>query len=89
VRLVLSNVNRERGCFSAAIRPNLAAPGGQITQHAGRMAVVPDNGPPSPVIFADSSAGSTGPQLLYQAIGGANLRACTDTDAVGHAATGN
>ena len=27
------------------------------------------------VIYADSSAGSTGPQLLYQAIGAGNLRA--------------
>ena len=27
------------------------------------------------VIYADSSAGSTGPQLLYQAIGASNLRA--------------
>jgi hypothetical protein len=40
------------------------------------------------VIYADSSADSAGPQLLCQAIGGTNLRA-TDTDAVGHAATGN
>jgi len=27
------------------------------------------------VVFADSSAGTTGPQLLYVAIGAANLRA--------------
>ena len=44
---------------------------------------------PGTVIYSDSSADSAGPQLLYQAIGGANLRAYTDTDAVGHAATGN
>lgn len=30
------------------------------------------------VIWADSSAGSTGPQLLYQAIGAGNLRAYVD-----------
>jgi hypothetical protein len=41
------------------------------------------------VVYADSSAGSTGPQLLYQAIGGGNLRAYTDQDAVGHAALAN
>jgi hypothetical protein len=45
---------------------------------------------PGTVIYADSSAGSTGPQLLYQAIGAGNLRALTDgTDAVGHAALSN
>ena len=30
---------------------------------------------PGMVVYADSAAGSTGPQLLYQAIGSANLRA--------------
>jgi len=30
------------------------------------------------VVYADSSAGSTGPQLLYQAIGSGNLRAWVD-----------
>jgi hypothetical protein len=30
------------------------------------------------VVYADSSAGSTGPQLLYQAIGAGNLRAWVD-----------
>jgi hypothetical protein len=44
---------------------------------------------PGTVIYADSTAGTTAPQLLYQAIGSGNLRAYTDTDAVGHAATGN
>src|SRR6476646_3864730 len=42
----MSSVNRERGCFSAAIRPNSVSVGGQIAQHAGRMAVVPDAGEP-------------------------------------------
>ena len=44
---------------------------------------------PGMVIWADSTAGSTGPQLLYQVIGAGNLRAYTDTDAVGHAALAN
>jgi hypothetical protein len=45
---------------------------------------------PGTVIYADSSAGSTGPQLLYQAIGAGNLRAFVDgQDTVGHAALGN
>src|SRR5690242_9013505 len=30
------------------------------------------------VVYADSSAGTTGPQLLYQAIGAGNLRAWVD-----------
>jgi len=41
-------------------------------------------------IYADSSAGSTGPQLLYQAIGAANLRAWVQgQDDVGHGALAN
>jgi hypothetical protein len=45
---------------------------------------------PSQVIYADSSAGSTGPQLLYQSIGAGNLRAFVDgQDNVGHAALSN
>lgn len=41
-------------------------------------------------IYADPSAGSTGPQLLYQAIGSSNLLAFRDgTDAVGHQALSN
>lgn len=34
--------------------------------------------PAGTVIYLDSSAGSDGPQLLYQAIGSANLRAFID-----------
>jgi hypothetical protein len=42
------------------------------------------------VVYADSTAGTTGPQLLYAAIGGGNLRAYNQgTDDVGHAALGN
>jgi hypothetical protein len=37
-------------------------------------------------VAADSTAGSTGPQLLYQAIGAGNLRTFVDgQDDVGHA----
>jgi hypothetical protein len=46
--------------------------------------------PANTVIIADSSAGSTGPQLLYQAIGASNLRAyIPGQDDVGHAALAN
>lgn len=45
--------------------------------------------PEGTVIYADSSVGTTGPQLLYVAIGAGNLRAYADTDAVGHAALAN
>lgn len=42
------------------------------------------------VIYADSSVGTTGPQLLYAAIGAGNLRAYVQgQDDVGHAALGN
>lgn len=42
------------------------------------------------VIEADSSAGSTGPQLLYQAIGAGNLRAYVPgQDDVGHGGLAN
>ena len=45
---------------------------------------------PGQVIWADSSAGSTGPQLLYQAIGEGNLRAYVQgTDDMGDAALAN
>jgi hypothetical protein len=45
---------------------------------------------PGTVIYADSSAGTTGPQLLYQAIGAANLRAWVQgQDDVGHACLSN
>ena len=45
---------------------------------------------PGMVVYADSSAGTTGPQLLYQAIGAGNLRAFVDgQDSVGHAAVSN
>jgi len=37
-----ADVNRERRCFSAAFRPDLAELGGQTAQQAGRIAVVFD-----------------------------------------------
>lgn len=41
-------------------------------------------------IYADPSAGTTAPQLLFQAIGSGNLLAWRDgTDAVGHQALSN
>jgi hypothetical protein len=46
VQLADIAVNRERACFSAAIRPNFAPPGGQIAQQAGSLTVVPDAGEP-------------------------------------------
>lgn len=45
---------------------------------------------PGTVVYADPSAGTTGPQLLYQAIGSGNLRAWVDgQDDVGHAGLSN
>jgi hypothetical protein len=58
--------------------------------HLGPVRLVAGHLPaPGPVIWADSTAGTASPQLLYQAISGSNLRAYADTDAVGHAALGN
>jgi hypothetical protein len=46
--------------------------------------------PVGTVIFADSSVGTTGPQLLYAAIGAGNLRAYVQgQDDVGHQALAN
>jgi hypothetical protein len=56
----------------------------------GKYDTLPLTFQPGMVIYADSSAGTTGPQLLYQAIGAGNLRAFVDgQDNVGHAALGN
>ncbi len=45
---------------------------------------------PGTIIWADSSVGSSGPQLLYQAIGASNLRAYVQgQDDSGHAALSN
>src|SRR5258708_4678201 len=40
----------------------------------GQSGSLPPAPRPGMVIYADSSAGTTGPQLLYQAIGAAQLR---------------
>ena len=70
MRLLLSNVNRERGCFSAAICPNPAAPSELIAQHAGSMTVVPDNGKPlSPQAAVTVGAPGTGPPVGYGSVG--------------------
>jgi hypothetical protein len=46
--------------------------------------------PKGTVIYADSTAGNSGPQQLYQAIGAGNLRAYVQgQDDVGHAALAN
>lgn len=59
-------------------------------QSAGKFGWLPVTFIKGTVIYADSAAGiQTGPQILYQAIGAGNLRAWTDTDAVGHAGIAN
>ena len=56
----------------------------------GKYGYLPHTFLPGMVIYADSSAGSTGPQLLYQAIGAGNLRAYVQgQDDLGHAALSN
>jgi len=61
-----------------------------ITAAAGVWSNVPQTFLAGTVIYADSTAGSNGPQLLYQAIGASNLRAFVDgSDDVGHAALSN
>ena len=46
--------------------------------------------PAGTVVYADSTAGSTGPQLLYQAIGACNLRAYVQgSDDAEHASVSN
>jgi hypothetical protein len=56
---------------------------------SGKFGLLPATFLPGQVVWADSTVGSTGPQLLYAAIGSSNLRAYADTDAVGHAALAN
>ena len=57
---------------------------------AGKYDTLPLTFQPGMVVVADSSAGTTGPQLLYQAIGAGNLRAWVQgADDVGHAALSN
>lgn len=69
-----------------------AGPGNAATVSpgtSGKYGLIPQTLLPGMVVYADSSAGSTGPQLLYAAIGASNLRAWADTEAVGHAALAN
>jgi hypothetical protein len=57
---------------------------------AGKYGWLPSTFEKGMVIWADSSAGTTPPQLLYQAIGAGNLRAYVQgQDDVGHAALAN
>lgn len=60
-------------------------------QSSGKFGWLPVTFLPGQVIYADSAAGvTTGPQILYQAIGASNLRAYVQgQDDVGHAALGN
>lgn len=56
----------------------------------GKYGWLPSTFQPGMTIYADSSAGTTGPQLLYQAIGAGNLRAYVQgQDDVGHASLSN
>ena len=75
--------------------PGTGAPAGPGTAAtaspgtSGKFGLLPATFLPGTVIYADSTAGSTAPQLLYAAIGGGNLRAYADQDAVGHAPLAN
>jgi hypothetical protein len=79
----------------AAGEPGTGAPAGPgnaatvAPGTSGKYGWLPQVLLPGQVIWADPAAGSTGPQLLYAAIGPGNLRAYADTDAVGHAAPAN
>lgn len=71
-----------------AISGGFGSAGG--TAAAGKWDICGATYPSGTVIVADSTAGSTGPQLLYQAIGAGNLRAYVQgQDDVGHAALAN
>lgn len=60
------------------------------TDAAGHWGTTGTTIPAGTVIVADSSAGTTAPQLLYQAIGAGNLRPYVQgQDDVGHAALSN
>jgi hypothetical protein len=57
---------------------------------SGKYGLIPQTLLPGQVVVADSTAGTTGPQLLYQAIGAGNLRAYVQgQDDIGHAALAN
>ena len=60
------------------------------TDAAGHWGITGATFPKVTVVYADSSAGTTGPHLLYQAIGAASLRAYVPgTDDAGHAGLAN
>jgi hypothetical protein len=71
-----------------AVSGGFGAAGG--TPAAGKWDITGATFPVGTVIMADSSAGSAGAQLLYQAIGAGNLRPYVQgQDDVGHAALAN
>jgi hypothetical protein len=71
-----------------AISGGFGSAGG--TDAAGHWSITGGTFPAGTVIYADSTGGTTGPQLLYAAIGAGNLTAYRDgIDNVGHAALGN
>lgn len=55
----------------------------------GKYGYLPQTMLPGQIIWADSSAGTTAPQLLYQALGGSITAYRDGTDTVGHAAISN
>lgn len=72
----------------AAISGGNGSAGG--TDAAGHYGITGATITEGTVLYADSSAGTTGPQLLYQAIGAGNLRAYVQgQDDVGHAGISN
>jgi hypothetical protein len=79
-----------------AAEPGTAAPAGPgnfatlAVATSGKYGWLPVTFQKNQVIYADSAGGSTGPALLYAAIGAGNLRAFVDgQDNVGHAALSN
>lgn len=74
----------------AAGAPTAGASGSATTPGAAWSELWPVTYLKGTAMWADSSVSSTGPQLLYQAIGAGNLRALVDgQDNVGHAALAN
>jgi hypothetical protein len=70
-----------------------AGPGNYATAApgtSGKFGYLPVTFLPGMVVYADSGGGTSGPALLYSAIGAGNLRPFVDgQDNVGHAALGN
>jgi len=92
-RPLTSSTARSRGGFLSLverIEANRSARSARQFRDLGEVRLAAVCVPSCPAWWsADSLAGSTGPQLLYQVIGAGNLRAYADTEAVGHAALAN